>query len=137
MFGIGLIYSGMVHPEKVQAFLDVAGRWDPSLGLVMGGAIAVALPVFRLAWRASRGVSHERRSVDRPLIVGSLLFGIGWGLSGYCLGPALVAAGSGSWEAVWYVIAMIAGIMFGVQAGRVKTEDKRIEQQIAKNGEVT
>ena len=131
VFGIGLIYSGMIHPEKVQGFLDITGLWDPSLGLVMGGAIMVALPVFQLSWRTSTGISQERRQLDRPLIVGSLLFGIGWGLSGYCPGPALVAASSGSWEALWYVIAMAVGIVFAEQVSGAQDEEVTLLSSIA------
>lgn len=115
LFGVGLIVSEMVAPAKVQAFLDVGGRWDPSLALVMGGAIAVALPVFQLARRRRPPVPHG--PVEGRLIVGSVLFGIGWGLSGYCPGPALVAAGGGSGEALGYVVAMGLGMALGNRYG--------------------
>lgn len=115
LFGLGLLVSGMVDPDKVRGFLDITGRWDPSLALVMAGAIAVALPCLQWARRrdaragaAVDGESEPRR-IDRPLVVGSLAFGIGWGLSGYCPGPALVAASGGSRMALWYVLAMAVG----------------------------
>lgn len=115
LFGAGLIVSGMVDPAKVQAFLDVGGRWDPSLALVMGGAIAVALPVFQLARRWHPPAPHG--PVEGRLIVGSVLFGIGWGLSGYCPGPALVAASAGSVEALGYGVAMGLGMVIGNRFG--------------------
>jgi uncharacterized membrane protein YedE/YeeE len=93
LFGIGLIVSGMTNPAKVQSFLDLAGRWDPSLALVMGGAIAVGLPAFSLARRRSHSLLGDpmqlpaNRRIDRRLLAGSLLFGAGWGLAGYCPGP--------------------------------------------------
>ncbi|MBL8459217.1 MAG: YeeE/YedE family protein [Zoogloea sp.] len=116
LFGIGLMVSGMVVPAKVQAFLDVGGRWDPSLALVMGGAIGVALPIFRWAGRR-RFPAPPHGPVDGPLVVGSLVFGIGWGLSGYCPGPALLAAGGGNGEAMGYVFAMGLGMILGTRAG--------------------
>ena len=115
LFGLGLIVSGMMDPAKVQAFLDVGGRWDPSLALVMGGAIAVALPVFQLARRRHPAVPHG--PVEGRLIVGSVRFGIGWGLSGYCPGPALVAASAGSAEALGYGVAMGLGMVIGNRFG--------------------
>ena len=115
LFGLGLIVSGMMDPAKVQAFLDVGGRWDPSLALVMGGAIAVALPVFQLARRRHPAVPHG--PAEGRLIVGSVLFGIGWGLSGYCPGPALVAASAGSAEALGYGVAMGLGMVIGNRFG--------------------
>lgn len=115
LFGIGLMLSGMVEPAKVQAFLDVGGRWDPSLALVMGGAIAVALPVFQLARRRRPPAPHG--PVEGRLIIGSGLFGLGWGLSGYCPGPALVAASGGSAEALAYVVAMGLGMIAGNRFG--------------------
>jgi len=115
LFGIGLMLSGMVEPAKVQAFLDVGGHWDPSLALVMGGAIAVALPVFQLARRRHPPAPHG--PVEGRLIIGSVLFGLGWGLSGYCPGPALVAVSGGSGEALAYVVAMGLGMMAGNRFG--------------------
>jgi uncharacterized membrane protein YedE/YeeE len=116
VFGIGLLLGGMADPRKVLAFLDLAGAWDPSLALVMGGAIAVALPAFALARRRPRAWSGDaialptNRRIDARLAIGGLLFGVGWGLAGYCPGPALVALGSGSAGAALFVLAMGVGM---------------------------
>jgi uncharacterized membrane protein YedE/YeeE len=119
VFGLGLIVSGMADPAKVLGFLNVGGiaegRWDPSLAFVMAGAILVAAPGFRLAMRRraplferSFHVSADRR-VDRRLLGGAALFGIGWGLSGFCPGPAIVAVPLGAPGALVFVAAMAAG----------------------------
>ena len=116
VFGIGLIVSGMANPAKVLGFLDLAGRWDPSLALVMAGAIAVGVMAFVVAHR--RTVSFLRqemrvpadRHVDRRLVGGSILFGIGWGIAGFCPGPGLVALGMGELKAAVFVLAMLAGM---------------------------
>lgn len=116
LFGLGLILAGMTDPGKVQGFLDVSGAWDPSLAFVMGGAVLVSFFAFALARRRARnflgGVMQlpTRRDIDRPLVVGSLVFGIGWGLAGFCPGPALVALGAGHWQALLFVLAMAAGM---------------------------
>lgn len=95
LFGLGLIVAGMANPAKVLAFLDVAGAWDPSLALVMGGAIGVALPAFALSRRRERGWLGARfdwpraTQIDRRLLLGGALFGVGWGMAGVCPGPAL------------------------------------------------
>jgi uncharacterized membrane protein YedE/YeeE len=116
LFGAGLIVSGMTDPSKVIGFLDIAGSWDPSLGLVMGGAVSVGLVAVRVArgrtttlLGGTMGVPAERQ-VDRRLILGSLVFGIGWGLAGFCPGPALVAFGAGYDKAAVFTIAMLAGM---------------------------
>ncbi|MFP6556788.1 DUF6691 family protein [Paraburkholderia sp. B3] len=116
VFGIGLILSGMANPAKVLGFLDLAGRWDPSLAFVMAGAVALAAVGFRLS--RSRGTSvlgapmqlPTARRVDARLVAGSLVFGVGWGLAGFCPGPALVSAGSGQPRAWLFVAAMLAGM---------------------------
>ncbi|WP_322998606.1 DUF6691 family protein [Castellaniella sp.] len=116
VFGLGLLVSGMAEPAKVLGFLDIAGAWDPSLVLVMGGAVVAGLAAFRLARR--RATTYlglplalpTARQLDRRLIVGSLVFGIGWGLVGLCPGPALVGLGSGQWQAFVFVAAMLAGM---------------------------
>ena len=116
VFGLGLIISGMANPAKVLGFLDLAGRWDPSLALVMAGAIAVGFAAFAVA--RTRTVSFlgakmkltTARHIDRRLIAGGLLFGIGWGIAGFCPGPALVALGLGESKAVIFVAAMFAGM---------------------------
>ncbi|MES2918692.1 MAG: DUF6691 family protein [Rhodoferax sp.] len=116
LFGIGLLLSGLANPGKVLAFLDVAGRWDPSLMLVMGAAILTAAPFFALARRRPASLSGEPlhlpgpRPVDRRLVTGSLAFGIGWGLVGFCPGPAVVAVGLLDFRAVTFVVAMVAGM---------------------------
>jgi len=117
VFGIGLIVSGMANPAKVLGFLDLAGKWDPSLALVMGAALTVSLCAFLLAGK--RRLSYlgapmqipSARHIDRRLLFGSLIFGLGWGLSGFCPGPALVSLGSGHMEAVVFVAAMLAGML--------------------------
>ena len=116
IFGLGLLVSGMANPQKVLGFLDLAGPWDPSLALVMGGAIAVGLVGFALARKRQRSLLGEpmqmpsRTDIDAPLLIGSALFGIGWGLAGLCPGPALVALGSGWGEAAIFVAAMLGGM---------------------------
>lgn len=116
VFGLGLILSGMANPAKVQGFLDLAGLWDPSLAFVMGGAIAVSLAPFAIARRMQRAVLGVPMSlptatkIDRRLVLGSLAFGAGWGLAGFCPGPALVALGTGEAKAIVFVIAMTAGM---------------------------
>ena len=116
VFGIGLIVSGMADPAKVLGFLDLFGHWDPSLGLVMTGAVAVAGVAFFLARKRTvsfLGATLKRppaRPVNRRLIGGSALFGIGWGIAGFCPGPALVALGMGQAKALVFVVAMLAGM---------------------------
>ena len=117
VFGLGLLVSGMADPHKVLGFLDVAGAWDPSLALVMGGAIALGLPGFALARRRSRSLLGApmqlptRKAVDAPLLIGSALFGIGWGLAGYCPGPALLGTAAGMGSAAIFSAAMLAGML--------------------------
>lgn len=109
VFGLGLMLSGMTSPAKVLGFLDVLGGWDPSLALVMAGAIAVGLPAFALA-RRRRVPLPETTTIDRRLVGGSMLFGIGWGLVGLCPGPALAVAGLGDAKALGFVAAMLTGM---------------------------
>lgn len=117
VFGLGLIVSGMANPAKVLGFLDLGGAWDPSLALVMAGAIAVGLGAFALAKKRSVSLLGApiklptAGAVDRRLVVGSSLFGIGWGVAGFCPGPALVALGMGEGKAVVFVLAMLAGML--------------------------
>ncbi len=116
LFGLGLILSGMTNPAKVQAFLDLAGNWDPSLALVMGGAIAVAMIAFTLARKRTHTLLGDAlklptaTDLDKRLIIGALLFGAGWGLAGFCPGPALVAVAMAETKAVVFLIAMLAGM---------------------------
>lgn len=116
VFGLGLILSGMANPAKVLGFLDLAGAWDPSLIFVMGGAIAVGAVAFFVARK--RVVSllgstmrlPTSQEIDRRLVGGSLLFGIGWGIAGFCPGPGLVALGMGELKALVFVAAMLVGM---------------------------
>jgi len=116
VFGLGLIVAGMVNPAKILGFLDIAGTWDPSLALVMAGAIAVGLVAFALArgrTMSALGLPMQlpsQRTVDARLIGGSLVFGIGWGLAGFCPGPAIVALGAGYAKAAVFVVAMLLGM---------------------------
>ena len=116
IFGVGLCLSGMIEPAKVQGFLDLAGLWDPSLALVMGGAIAVAFPAFLLARRRRVALFGEsmqipdRRAIDAPLVAGSLMFGVGWGLAGICPGPGIVDVGFLNPRALVFVAAMALGM---------------------------
>ena len=116
VFGLGLLLAGMANPAKVLGFLDLAGAWDPSLALVMAGAIALALLPF--AWARRRPYSllgaplqlPVKRALDRRLLGGSLLFGIGWGIAGICPGPAVAILLSGHWQVLVFVAAMLAGM---------------------------
>ena len=116
IFGFGLLLSGMANPAKVLGFLDLAGDWDPSLILVMGGAVAIGVIAFALAKGRTHSYIGEvmrlpvSNKLDKRLIVGSLGFGIGWGIAGFCPGPALVALGTAAPKAVVFVAAMLAGM---------------------------
>ena len=116
-FGVGLLLSGMGNPAKVQNFLDFFGHWDPSLAFVMGGAIGVGVLAFTWAKRRSRSVLGERmdlptaQRIDARLCVGAALFGIGWGLAGFCPGPAVMNLATGSAEVLWFVGAMLVGMV--------------------------
>lgn len=115
VFGIGLWISGMANPKKVLGFLDITGDWDASLMLVMGGAVAVTAIAFRFVLRREKPLLEktfnlpQKKDIDLPLIAGSALFGIGWGIGGYCPGPALTALSTLSSETIVFVVAMIAG----------------------------
>ncbi len=116
IFGLGLILSGMGNPAKVQNFLDFFGQWDPSLALVMGGAIAVGLIAFSWAKRRKTSLLGEAMQlptstvIDRQLLTGSALFGIGWGLAGFCPGPALMNLSTLTPQVWLFVAAMLAGM---------------------------
>lgn len=117
LFGLGLTISGMINPAKIIAFLDVAGRWDPSLLVVMAAALAVSFVGYRivLARRAPLfGAAFQlptKTTIDKPLIVGSALFGVGWGLAGLCPGPAISAAALGNGDIYIFLIALAAGML--------------------------
>jgi uncharacterized membrane protein YedE/YeeE len=117
LFGVGLAISGMTKPSKVTGFLDVAGRWDPSLGLVMAGAVVVTFIAYRLIGRRASPIFDAkfhlptRKDVDRRLILGATLFGVGWGLGGFCPGPGLVAGAAGVTAAIVFVAGMTIGIL--------------------------
>ncbi|CAB3910042.1 hypothetical protein LMG26858_04685 [Achromobacter anxifer] len=116
VFGLGLIISGMANPAKVLGFLDIGGAWDPSLAFVMGGGVLVTAVGFAFLRRRRASLSGEplrwptATRVDLRLAAGSLAFGAGWGLAGFCPGPALVAASAGVPEALIFVAAMVAGM---------------------------
>jgi len=117
MFGVGLMASGMTDPGKVIGFLDLFGAWDPSLALVMGGAVVVGFFAFALAKKRTTtflgGALRFPTStqMDKPLVIGSLLFGAGWGLGGFCPGPALVSMADGQSKAMLFVAAMLVGML--------------------------
>jgi uncharacterized protein len=116
LFGWGLIISGMSNPHKVLGFLDIAGLWDPSLIFVMLGAILVGLGGFYVVSKRTEaffgGALHipTRRDISRPLVIGSFIFGIGWGIAGICPGPAIVSFGAGYIKSFVFIIAMLAGM---------------------------
>jgi uncharacterized membrane protein YedE/YeeE len=116
LFGLGLIVSGMSDPAKVLGFLDLTGNWDPSLVFVMGGAVLVGLLVFPFATRQSRSILGDAMRlptatrIDRRLVLGGLTFGVGWGLAGYCPGPALASLAQGGIKPLLFFIAMLAGM---------------------------
>ena len=116
LFGAGLIVSGMADPQKVIGFLDVAGDWDPTLAFVMGGALLITGPAFRLILRRPRPVLADgfslptKSAVDGRLVGGAALFGIGWGLSGFCPGPAVAALSTGLTPVLAFVASMLVGM---------------------------
>jgi hypothetical protein len=117
MFGLGLLLSGMTDPSKVLGFLDLFGQWDPSLAFVMGGAILVGFFAFAVAKKRTSSFLGGALSlpksnvIDKRLVIGSLLFGTGWGLAGFCPGPALVSMASGQAQALIFVAAMVVGMI--------------------------
>ena len=131
VFGLGLIVSGMANPAKVLGFLDLTGAWDPSLALVMAGAIGVSFFAFLVAKKRTLSLIGADmklpagRTIDRRLLIGSTLFGIGWGVAGFCPGPGLVALGLGEVKALIFVAAMLAGMaLFELLEKRRSTEQR-------------
>lgn len=126
VFGAGLSVSNMIDPNKVLGFLDIAGDWDPSLALVMAGALAVAIPGFRWVRKQQRPVLDirfhvtDKTELDRPLLIGAAIFGIGWGMTGYCPGPAVANLAIGNAEALLMVVSVYAGFWI---AGRLPRKD--------------
>ena len=116
IFGLGLILSGMSNPSKVLAFLDITGLWDPSLMFVMGGAIGVGVVAFAFAKKRTMAILGDvmhlpsKHDIDSKVMLGGVIFGIGWGIAGICPGPALVLLGAGSKQGIIFVIAMLIGI---------------------------
>jgi uncharacterized membrane protein YedE/YeeE len=131
VFGIGLIVSGMTDPSKVIGFLDLAGRWDPSLGFVMGGAILVGLAAFRFAAGRKKSplgavmLLPTATRIDRRLVLGGLAFGAGWGLAGYCPGPALASLAAGGSKPLIFAGAMVAGMVMFELLERLPARRKR------------
>jgi uncharacterized protein len=122
VFGLGLVISGMANPAKVLNFLDLAGHWDPSLAFLMGGATLTAFVGYRLAWRRPKPVLAERfeipssTAIDRPLLAGAAIFGIGWGIGGFCPGPALTSLPLLAPGTLVFVPAMLVGLWLGSRA---------------------
>jgi len=116
IFGLGLVVGGMTDPSKVIGFLDIAGNWDPSLAFVMDGALLVGVVAFRFARHRTAnffgGAIHmpTKSDIDKRMVIGSLLFGAGWGMAGFCPGPAITSLGTGNTKALLFVLAMIAGM---------------------------
>lgn len=138
LFAVGLGLSGMTQPAKVTGFLDIAGNWDPTLAFVMGGAVLVGFVAFPLILRrphpllADRFALPTRTAIDAPLLVGAVLFGVGWGLAGYCPGPAVVSLVTLSPAVIVFVVAMGIGFMIGDRARQLLA---RAEPQLATKGE--
>lgn len=145
IFAAGLALAGMTQPGKVIGFLDFTGRWDPSLAFVMGGAVLTTAVLFRLAWRRPKPVFAQRFqlpvkiTLDGRLIGGAALFGVGWGLAGYCPGPAIASVGTGAASVGVFMIAMIVGmygfkLMEGVLA---KAKEKATEKRKAGSSDIS
>lgn len=140
IFGFGLALSGMTQPEKVLNFLDVAGRWDPSLLFVLGGAVGVTLVSFRFILRRNRPVLDKRyyfsdaMHLDRPLVLGAVLFGAGWGIGGYCPGPAVTLLASPNWELWAFLPAMLLGI-FVQKLWAAKLDKKPVVVEVAEQND--
>ena len=139
IFGVGLILAGMTDPGKVIGFLDVAGSWDPSLGFVMAGAIGVGFFAFRVARRRARSFFGgamqlpRERDIESRLVAGSLVFGVGWGLSGFCPGPAIVSFGAGQDKAAVFVLGMIGGMLLFSALDRYVHQPRRASRAGARS----
>lgn len=137
IFGFGLALSGMTHPQKVLDFLDVTGAWNASLLFVLGGAVGVAVLAFRFIFRlkkpllAERFVISQESKLDAPLIMGATLFGIGWGISGYCPGPAVALLASPNWELLAFLPAAILGAVLEKYVELRKRTKPQVEQPLA------
>ena len=120
LFGTGLLIAGMTDPARVRGFLDVTGAWDPTLAFVLGGALLPMAVAWRIAARRPRAVDGQAMppapmpAIDAPLIAGSALFGLGWGIAGYCPGPAVASLGFGGWPVLIFVAAMLVGMLAAV-----------------------
>jgi uncharacterized protein len=131
LFGLGLVVSGMSNPAKVLNFLDIAGRWDPSLIFVMIGAIAVSFVGFRLVRKMSRPLTGgtfnwpTATDIDAPLVIGAVAFGVGWGLAGFCPGPALTAVSTFAPGVLVFIGTMIVGLLAGRIRLRINTGQRR------------
>ncbi len=127
IFGLGLVISGMADPAKVLNFLDVAGHWDPSLAFVMLGAIAVTATGYRFVLRRPKPLLEDtfhlpgRSTIDRPLVIGSAIFGLGWGLFGFCPGPAITSLGLAATGTFVFVPAMLIGIAVAGLVGKSRS----------------
>ncbi|MCG8274706.1 YeeE/YedE family protein [Aquamicrobium sp. NLF2-7] len=117
LFGLGLAISGMLNPAKVQGFLDISGAWDPSLAFVLGAGLIVSFVGYRLAFARNKPMFDDqlhlptKTRIDGPLIIGSAIFGVGWGLAGFCPGPAITALSLGMIAPVIFAVAMLAGML--------------------------
>jgi uncharacterized membrane protein YedE/YeeE len=130
VFGTGIAISGMMNPAKVFNFFDVAGTWDPSLAFVMGGAVVITFIGYRLVWRRNAPLFGGRfqiptsNAIDARLIGGSAIFGIGWGIAGFCPGAAIPALGTGRWEVVLFLAAVTAGFYVRRLIAAIQTNAK-------------
>lgn len=121
LFGLGLAVSEMINPARVVGFLDITGAWDPTLLLVMGGALCVTVPLFPLVvkrprpWFGDKFFLPAKKQIDAPLVIGAILFGIGWGIAGLCPGPAVAGLASLSPSVLMFVVVMLAGYWLGGQ----------------------
>lgn len=140
LFGFGLALAGMTQPEKVLGFLDVAGQWDPSLLFVLGGAVGVTVVSFRFILRRKtplldvRYYFSEKMAIDRSLIVGAALFGIGWGIGGYCPGPAVTLLAAPNWELWAFLPAMLLGIVLE-KLWAAKRDHKPVTVEVAQQND--